>query len=222
MHPLRSATVDLELIRTHLSSAVVSDCLDAIGLRQQCLGAGIHPLEPDQVIAGYAFPVEIERVDDVPEQPFRGLVAALDAIEADEVFVTPTGRATDIAVWGELLSTACQRRGAAGAITDGLVRDIRAVRRLGFPVAGAGAIPYDSKGRHEVVAHRVAAVIDGVRIEPGDLIVADVDGVVVVPAARAAEIVAAAATKRSIEREFRAAVADGMGATHAFAKFGVL
>jgi len=84
MEPLRPrpATVDLELIRNHLSSAVVSDCLDAIGLRQQCLSAGIRPLESDQVIAGYAFPVQIERVDHVPDEPFRGLVAALDAIEA--------------------------------------------------------------------------------------------------------------------------------------------
>lgn len=214
--------LDLDAIRSQLSSAVISDCLDAVGLRHQCLGTGIKPLEPDQIIAGYAFPVQITRVDAVPDQPFRGLVAALDAIEADEVFVTPTGRATDIAVWGELLSTACQRRGAAGAITDGLVRDVRATRRLGFPVAAAGTIPYDSMGRHEVVAHRVPARLDGVLVNPGDLVVADVDGVVVVPGEHAPSIIEAAFTKRAVERQFRAAVADGMGATAAFARFGVL
>ncbi len=213
---------ELDIVREQLTSAVISDCLDAIGLRQQCLAMGIRPLEPDQIIAGYAFPVAIERVDRVPDRPFRGLVAALDAIGVDEVFVTPTGRATDIAVWGELLSTASQRRGAAGAVTDGLVRDVRAIRRLGFPVASAGAIPYDSMGRHEIVAHRVPAVVDGVQISPGDLIVADVDGVVVVPGDLAHEIVQAAVRKRTLEREFRAAVGDGMGAATAFAKFGVL
>lgn len=218
----RRPAVDLELIRQGLGSAVISDCLDGIGLRHQCLQAGITPLDPDQVIAGYAFPVEIQRVDVAPQQPFRGLVAALDAIEADEVFVTPTGRATDIAVWGELLSTASQRRGAAGAMTDGLIRDIRSIKRLGFPVAASGAIPYDSMGRHEVVAHRVPAVIDGVSILPGDLIVADVDGVVVVPAEHAERIAQAAADKRGRERDFRAAVAGGMGAAAAFATFGVL
>ena len=221
-HPSPSIQLDLDAIRQHLNSAVISDCLDALGLRSQCLGSGICPLEPDHVIAGYAFPVRIERVDTVPPHPFRGLVAALDAIGPDEVFVTPTGRATDIAVWGELLSTACKRRGAAGAVTDGLIRDIRAIRRLGFPVAAAGAIPYDSMGRHEVVAHRVPATIDGVHITPGDLMVADVDGVVVVPAQHAAQVVRAALEKRAAEHEFRAAVADGMGATAAFAKFGVL
>ncbi|WP_223692075.1 RraA family protein [Leifsonia poae] len=215
-------TIDLARVRAHLGSSVLSDMLDAVGLRHQCLAAGLVPLEADTVIAGYAFPVTIRRVFDVPETPFAGLVAALDAIGPDEVFITPTQRARDIAVWGELLSTACIARGAAGAITDGLVRDTRQVRGLGFPVVSGGTIPYDSMGRHEITAHRVPCAIDGVRIEPGDLVVADSDGVVVVPAARAAEIVEAALAKRSSELEFRQAVADGMLASDAFRTFGVL
>jgi 4-hydroxy-4-methyl-2-oxoglutarate aldolase len=218
----QTPAIDLALVRQRLSSAVISDALDTIGLRAQCLATGLIPLDRDQLIAGYAFPVAIERVSDVPDRPFRGLVAALDAIEPDEVFVTPTGRARDIAVWGELLSTACQRRGAAGAITDGLIRDSRAIRNLGFPVQSAGAIPYDSMGRHEIIAHRVPCVIDGVPIDPGDVLVADVDGVVVIPRGVAAEVIEAAATKRVSEHEFRAAVAGGMAATEAFSRFGVL
>ncbi|MFD6175518.1 MULTISPECIES: RraA family protein [unclassified Isoptericola] len=214
--------VDLGLVRSQLGSAVLSDVLDAHGLRRQCLAAGLAPLGPDDVVAGWAFPVALQRVSDVPDRPFRGLVTALDAIGPDEVFVTPTARATDIAVWGELLSTACTARGAAGAITDGLVRDTRQVRELGFPVISAGTIPYDSLGRHEIVAHGVACQIDGVRIEPGDLVVGDADGVVVVPARLAGQAVAEAAAKRQGEREFRAAVAAGMPATEAFATFGVL
>lgn len=214
--------VDLATVREQLTCAVLSDALDAVGLRSQCLDTGLLPLDPAQMIVGYAFPVALERVDAAPAQPFRGLVAALDAIGPDEVFVTPTGRARDIAVWGELLSTSCLRRGAAGAITDGLIRDSAAIRRLGFPVQSAGAIPYDSMGRHEIVAHRVSAVIDGVAIEPGDLLAADLDGVVVVPRAAAAAVVAAALTKRASEHEFRSAVAKGMAATEAFATFGVL
>jgi regulator of RNase E activity RraA len=214
--------LDLAAVRERLSSAVISDALDGIGLRSQCLGPGIVPLETEQFIVGFAFPVQIERVDTAPSRPFQGLVAALDAIGPDEVFVTPTARARDIAVWGELLSTASQRRGAAGAITDGLIRDTRSIRRLGFPVASAGTIPYDSMGRHEIAAHRVPCVIDGVQIEPGDLVVADADGVVVVPRNVAREVIDAALAKRSSEHEFRAAVANGMGATEAFATFGVL
>ncbi len=214
--------IDLVAVRERLSSAVISDALDAIGMRSQCLGPGIAPLDPEQVIVGYAFPVEIERVRTAPMHPFRGLVAALDAIAPEEVFITPTGRARDIAVWGELLSTASQCAGAAGAITDGLIRDTRAIRRLGFPVSSAGTVPYDSLGRHEIAAHRVPCVIDGVKISPGDLVVADADGVVVVPRAVAGQVIEAALNKRVSENDFRAAVANGMGATEAFATFGVL
>jgi len=215
-------TLDLPRIRQHLNTAVISDCLDSVGLRNQCLAAGLSLLDPNQVIVGYAFPVAIERVQAAPARPFEGLVAALDAIATDEVFITPTGRARDIAVWGELLSTASMNRGAAGAITDGLVRDTRAIRQLGFPVCSAGTIPYDSLGRHEIVAHRVPARIDGVNIEPGDLVMADSDGVVVVPRSLAVDVTLAAFAKRSSEREFKTAVGDGMSATTAFATFGVL
>lgn len=215
-------TIDLELVREELGSAVLSDTLDARGLRHQCLATGIVPLQADSALAGYAFPVTLRRVYDVPDTPFQGLVAALDVIGQDEVFITPTQRARDIAVWGELLSTACIARGAAGAITDGLVRDTRQVRRLGFPVFSAGTVPYDSMGRHEIDRHRVPCVIDGVRIEPGDLVVADSDGVVVVPAGIAPEVVDAATAKRSSEIEFRRAVAEGMPASVAFRTFGVL
>lgn len=221
--PSEAGTLALiEKTREHLGSAVVSDVLDAAGLRRQCLGAGLSPLERDHVIVGRAFPVTIQRVFDIPEEPFAGLLAALDAIGPGDVFVTPTQRATDIAVWGELLSTASARRGAVGAVTDGLVRDTRAVRGLGFPVISAGTIPYDSKGRHEVVAHGAACEIDGVRICRGDLVVGDSDGVVIVPERLVDEVLDAALVKRSSEDEFRAAVADGMLATEAFHKFGVL
>lgn len=212
----------IEKARDHLGSAVVSDVLDAAGFRRQCLGPGLSPLERDHVIVGTAFPVAIQRVFDIPEAPFAGLLAALDAIGPGDVFVTPTQRATDIAVWGELLSTASGRRGAVGAITDGLIRDTRAVRGLDFPVISAGTIPYDSKGRHEVVSHGAPCEIDGVRICRGDLIVGDSDGVVVVPQRLVDEVLEAALVKRSSEDEFRAAVADGMLATEAFHKFGVL
>lgn len=214
--------IDLRLVKSELGSAVLSDVLDSIGLRSQCLATGLAPLDPDLVMAGYAFPVTIQRMFDVPDTPFAGLTAALDSIGPDEIFITPTQRARDIAVWGELLSTACIARGAVGAITDGLIRDTRQIRELNFPVMSAGTVPYDSMGRHEIIDHRVPCVIDGVRISPGDLVVADADGVVVVPARVADSVVTAGLKKRSSEKEFRQAVADGMLASTAFRTFGVL
>lgn len=220
--PAPRPAVDLARVRAELNATVICDGLDSIGLRNQALAHDIAPLEQDKVLAGFAFPVATQRVYDIPDAPFSGLVAALDSIGPDEVFVTPTARATDIAVWGELVSTVSARGGAAGALTDGLVRDTRQIRGLGFPVHSCGTIPYDSKGRHEIVAHRVACVIDGVRIEPGDLIFGDCDGVVVVPHAVVEQVVADAFAKRASEHQFLDAVLDGSTATAAYERFGVL
>lgn len=214
--------IDIQNVRSTLSSAVISDILDDLGYRNQCLAAGLAPLEDESKVVGWAYPVEIERVSSVPEFPFRGLVEALDKIGPDDVFVTPTGRAADIAVWGELLSTACRARGAAGALTDGMVRDTSAIRAMGFPVIAGGTIPYDSKGRHEILGVRDHAVLDGIEIARGDLIVGDSDGVVIVPRALAAQVILLALEKRSSEVEFRDAVAGGMLASAAFDRFGVL
>lgn len=215
-------SIDLERVRSELTAAVICDTLDDLGLRRQALGTRIAPLDNRHVMAGFAFPVAIQRVYDVPAAPFHGLVSALDAIGHDEIFVTPTARATDLAVWGELLSNVSRIRGAVGALTDGLVRDTRQTREIGFPVFSAGTIPYDSLGRHEILSHRTPCLIDGVRIEPGDLIFGDSDGVVVVPSERAAEVVAGAFAKRASERQFIDAVLGGSTATQAYAKYGVL
>jgi 4-hydroxy-4-methyl-2-oxoglutarate aldolase len=214
--------VDLTEARAVLTSPVIADTLDELGYRNQCLGSGLAPLENGHVMAGYAYPVNIRRVYDVPQDAFAGLLQALDNIGSDEVFVTPTARAKDIAVWGELLSTAAVARGAAGALTDGLIRDTRAIRELGFTVFSAGTIPLDSKGRHEIVEHNVACTVDGVRIEPGDLVFGDSDGVVIVPNALVSQVLDMAMKKRTTENQFREAVAAGMLTQDAYEKFGVL
>jgi regulator of RNase E activity RraA len=96
------------------------------------------------------------------------------------------------------------------------------IRESGFPVFCRGTVPTDSNGRSEVRAHNVPVVIDEVRIEPGDLVVADDDGVAIVPAALIDTVVGMAQEKDTHESRFRAAVVEGMTATEAFAKFGVL
>ncbi|MER3389750.1 MAG: RraA family protein [Microcella sp.] len=214
--------IDLSEVREKLTSPLLSDTLDGFGFTRQCLDTGLAALTMGTVMAGWAFPVRIERVYAVPTEPFRGLLTALDAIGFDEVFITPTHRARDIAVWGELLTSAAIARGAAGALTDGLIRDTAAIRALSFPVFSAGTIPLDSKGRHEVVEHGVPVVIDGIPIEPGDLVFADGDGVVIVPQAVARDVIREALKKRNTERQFLESVADGMLTTDAYKKFGVL
>ena len=93
---------------------------------------------------------------------------------------------------------------------------------MGFKIFGTGSLPVDINGRYEVVAHNVPGVIDGVTINPGDLVVGDVDGVTIVPVAAIDEVVNRVIEKNSGETNFRKAVKEGMAPSAAFAKFGVL
>jgi regulator of RNase E activity RraA len=107
-------------------------------------------------------------------------------------------------------------------VTDGLVRDSVQTAALGFPVFARGTSPLDIHGRLEVVAHGVDVRVAGVPVATGDTIVADADGVVVVPLDLASEVLERAAAKALGEGDFRAAVTEGASATEAFRRFDVL
>lgn len=204
-------------------SALLSDALDDLGRRDQCLRPGLLPLAAGVTISGRALPLTLERPEAIPPVRYAGLLKAMDAVApGDVVVVSDAAAGGAVALWGELLSTMAMARGAAGAVCDGCVRDVAALRALGFPVAARGAVPLDVHGRLEVVAHGRAIVLDGVRIAPGDLIVADDDGVIVVPADLEEEVVAAATAKASAEDGLRDDVRGGMLPSEAFAKHRVL
>ncbi len=216
------AMPDIDLLRSTLRSALVADALDAVGRRNQCLAPGIVPLNAGDAVVGRAFTVTAVATDAPEAIPYRGLLRALDAVQQDDVFVYPTGRSDRAAVWGELISVTCLAKGVAGTVTDGLARDIAMIRRTGLPVFCRGALPCDVNGRFEVVDHGAPIEIDGVRISPGDLIMADDDGVVVVPRDVEAEVLERALNKGMLEHEFREAVRQGEPASAAFARLSVL
>jgi len=206
-----------------LGSALVADALDTLGHREQCLGPDIRPLTLDQKLLGRAFTVSsVPATDPNPQQPYQGLLAALDELPAGSIFVFDTGRSDAAGVWGELITTACIADQVAGALTDGLIRDVTRLIEYGFPVFSRGATPYDSKGRVDVVAHNVPVRIDGVLINSGDVIVGDADGVCVIPAELEADVRRLVAEKQASEGEFRQAVRNGMRVSDAFRKFGIL
>jgi regulator of RNase E activity RraA len=218
----RLTGAELTQLRRRLRAALVCDALDTVGLRRQSLSADIQWLSGKGVLVGHAFTVSTEAVEAVPEAPYVGLTAALDALRRGDVYVMATGRSDKYAAWGELVSIAAAASGAVGMVTDGLVRDAAQVEQLGFPVFARGTTAVDINGRAEVIGHGAPIVIDGVRIEAGDLIVADRDGVVVVPAAVRDEVINLASGKGLAERRFRKALATGMSASEAFARFHVL
>lgn len=215
---------DLDELRRHVRVAPLSDCLDAAGLRHQNLPAHVVPLAPGMRMFGRAFTVDAVMASEVPERPYAGLLDALDALGSDDVYVMPApdGDMMLGSCWGELLSTWATQRGCAGMVTDGAVRDVAQIVELGFPTFAAGTTPRDIHGRYEIVAHQVPVMIAGVRIEPGDLIAGDVDGVVVVPMAVEDEVVAAALAKATGENSVRDAIVAGMSPSQAYDTYGIL
>jgi len=180
------------------------------------------PLQSNVVLIGRAFTVTAIPADHPASPPYVGLLKALGEIRSGEVFIYPTGRSDRAAVWGELVSAACLARGVAGLVTDGFIRDVARIRQLAFPVFSRGHLPYDVNGRLEVVDQGKVVDIDGVRIAPGDLVIADDDGVVIVPADIEAEVIERSIAKDAQERRFREAVEQGDSARVAFERFDVL
>ncbi len=226
----------LDLIRTKLFTAVLGDVMDARGLTRQFLPPEIRALDPDMVIAGYAMPVlEADCCGDVEGQrdgqgegqggrsnPFGLMLRALDELKQDEVYIC-TGGTPRYALWGELMSTRAKTLGAAGAVVDGYHRDTNGIRRLGFPVFSYGSYAQDQRVRGRVIDYRCPIEFaNGARVDPGDVIVGDIDGVLVIPRARADEIVSAALEKVEGEEAVRLMIERGESTEAIFGKTGIM
>ncbi|KRA37677.1 MULTISPECIES: RraA family protein [unclassified Nocardioides] len=211
---------ELDALSITLRSALVSDILDGMGLREQCLAPGLVAERTDHTLVGYAYNTRAVVIDEMPADPYTGLLEALDGIGAGDVYLISSS--SDAALWGELTSTAVRSQGARGAVCDGYLRDVRMVRELGFPAFSRGTSPRDCAGRVEISREPGSLAIGGVTVANGDLVVGDEDGVVVIPAHLIEDVVTAALEKSAAESEFRTAVRQGMKPSEAFERFGVL
>jgi 4-hydroxy-4-methyl-2-oxoglutarate aldolase len=211
-----------DMVARLLSTAVVSDILDDLGHRDHVLDPAIRPLGDGGTLAGWANPFVVAEVDEIPADPYTGEIAAMDDIAPGDVVLVAAAGSARAACWGELFSTAARARGARGTLIDGYCRDAQVIAALGYPVWCRGLLPLDVKGRLAVTAWRQPAVAGGLPVQPGDLVVADADGVVVVPAGLAAETVRRALDKVSKENGVRDALAGGSTLRSAYDQFGVL
>jgi regulator of RNase E activity RraA len=209
--------------RRRLYTAVLSDVLDGLGYRHQAFAPQIRPLDETLVLCGRARTALYREVFHIARgNPYELEIALIDDLRPGDVAVMACAGSPRIAPWGELLSTAARARRAAGCVTDGLVRDVRYIRRMKFPVFHGGIGPLDSKGRGEVAAIDVPVEIAGVRVEPGDLVFGDVDGVVVVPRAVEAQALTRAFEKVAGENRVRAELKRGAKLKTVFARHGIL
>ncbi|MEI7779257.1 MAG: RraA family protein [Actinomycetes bacterium] len=209
------------LIKSRLFSAAIGDALDAVGRYDQFLPPEIRGITSDMVCVGRAMPVLIGEASKSSGKPFGLLTEALDQLESGEVYVATAATAT-CAAWGEILTTAARMRSASGAVIDGFHRDTAGILRQGWPVFSIGAYAKDAGPRTAVLDFRTSVDVAGTRINPGDLIFGDRDGVVVVPKEVEDEVLERALAKVSAENEVLIAIEHGMSATAAFKEFGVL
>ena len=157
------------------------------------------------------------------ENPYEVEIALVDELAPGEVVVLACDGPTErIAPWGELLSTASMARGAAGCVTDGLVRDVKQIRDMRFPVFCGGIGPLDTKGRARMVDRDVPVMCAGVSVRRSDLVFGDVDGVVVIPHDAEQEVVRRALEKISGENQSREALQQGEKLADVFRRLGIL
>ena len=182
----------------------------------------LRPVHASCCFAGRARTIAWSDVYHIDADPYAMEIEAVDSILAGEVLVVSTQESKRNAPWGELLSTAARARQARGAIVDGLVRDVKKIEELGFPVFASGIKPVDSKGRGIVVDYNVPVECGGVTVNPGDLVFADYDGVVVIPQDLAGETLRLAEEKAGLENHARAELMEGSYLRDIYKKYGVL
>ena len=224
MHTGQLAPRDLEVLERlrRLYPAVLSDCLDKLGYRQQVMDPRIRPLYPEAVVAGFAATVHCVEVDALPADPdeyYKGELQAVDALREGDVMVVSTCAGS---YWGELLATASRYRGAVGIVADAYTRDTQMLIEMKFPTFVSGISACDSLGRIEVNQVGVPIECGGVTVKPDDLLLADHDGVVVVPSEVAEEAIARAEEKVAGENLVREKLAEGMPVWDAFRTYGVI
>lgn len=208
------------LVRTELTTAVIGDALDAHGCRHQFLPPALRALRDEDMIVGRAMTVlEADVFDD--SDPFGRMFEALDDLRPGDVYLAAGGCGT-YAFFGELMATAARARGANGAVLCGYHRDTRGLRQQDLPVFSYGAYAQDQGPRGRVLGHRVPLEVKGVRIESGDLVVGDLDGVLIIPRQIEEAVVHAALEKSRTESKVREALRSGMLARDAFDVFGVM
>ena len=212
-------------LMSSLYTAVICDTLDTLGLRSQAMLPFVRPLAIDTVLFGRARTGSYVPVDAVAdgENPYETEIELIDDLQSGDVVVLACGGPSErLTPWGELLTTAARMRGAAGAVVDGLTRDVRAILASGFPLFHGGVGPLDSKGRGKMIARDVPVECGGVAVASGDYVFGDADGVVVIPQDVAEQCFALALDKVDGENVTRTEILRGVKLGDVYRKYGVL
>ena len=202
--------------------ASVSDALEQLTGKRMYMSHRMHPILTAK-FAGFARTVLLKK-DEGNSDPaaLNGMLAAIDEGSADSVYVMVVEDGEDIAGMGGLMGTAMAARGYAGAVIDGGVRDVAYLRKIGFPVYATGIVPSTSVHHYRFGGSQIPVKCDGVTVNAGDIVTADSDGEVVVPRAKAQEVLALAQQMDFKEHSMYAVIEQMKSIVEAVKKFGRL
>ena len=204
-------------------TAMVSDSLDVVGVRNNVMNSSIRALRPEMRAVGIAATIAFEPSSDYDlKDPYGAAIDFLDTLKIGQLAVVATGGRDDSAFWGELFSAAAKGRGATGMVCDGPLRDTEAVAGLDFNVFGASMRPIDYKGRMRVSSVGKVVTCGGVEVHPGDVVIADADGVVVVPMAHIVRVFELANARAQSEKSVLKDLLAGKSVREVWNAYGVL
>jgi len=171
----------------HVEVASVSDAIEKVSGQRMYMSHRMRPIFSSK-FAVVALTVQLKKEENRDPGALQGMLAAIDQGVPNSVYVMVVENGEDIAGIGGLMGTAMAARNFSGAVIDGGVRDVGYLQKIGFPVFALGIVPSTSINHYRFAGTNIPVVCDGVAVNAGDFIVADRDGVVVVPRARAAEV----------------------------------
>jgi regulator of RNase E activity RraA len=204
----------------HVEVASVSDALEQLYGKRSYMSHRIHAISEGKV-AGFAVTVQMEKAEGSAPSAVTPMQAAIDTAPADSVYVMSVSDGDDIAGIGGLMATAMSAREFSGAVIDGGVRDVAYLRKIAFPVYATGIVPSTSVGHYRATGN-VPVICGGTRVSPGDVIVADADGVVTVPKANAAEVLVKAQVLDQTEHSMYGYIEKFRSLEEAVQRFGRL
>jgi regulator of RNase E activity RraA len=203
----------------HVEAASVSDAMEQLLHEKRYMSHRMQAIFPTK-FAGTAVTVLLKREENRDPDALTGMLKAIDSGGTGSVYVMTVQDGADIAGMGGLMGTAMAARGYAGAVVDGGVRDVPQLKRVQFPVYALGPVPSTSVGHYRFAGADISIVCDGVKVDPGDIIVADQDGVVVVPKAHAADILIKAQALDNSEHSMYPFIEKYHSIVEAVQKFG--
>ena len=203
-----------------LYSPLVSDSVEEVGLGPRAAAPGLVPFHTDslRVVVGLAYPCQVVKTQERVEIDM--LLEMVDATPDRSLAVVAADQDVNGALWGGLMSAGVAARGGVGAVVDGGVRDLHTVVPMGFPVFAAYRSPLDIRGRAEIVSYNEPVTFRGVPVAPGDLVFADANGIVIVPADAVDEVLAICEARVQKEQLTEAELREGAGARDVYDRHG--